>query len=265
MRRYLTRLITAAPIHRCWAETARFFQVCHHVMLIGKILTINLGPNVNSIDYEVPDGCFVDTAAFVSRHGSRYPDASAYYQWTNLSAKVYTTPQPCAAPSTCNLLLTSVQIHSASFTATGVLSFLTTWEPVLQNPAQEISAVSLGGYRELSNMGIDYRLRYPNLYSQNTPFTVWANQYPAAPRVIDSAILFARGFMGPNSTLGEVIVLPSTSSQGVGNSLAPSDSCPKYLDDSGGVRISSIYHCFTNANPFSRSTLQPGTTSTWLT
>lgn len=46
------------------------------------------GPDVNDITYEVPDGCSVDMAAFVSRHGSRYPDTGAYNQWVALAAKV---------------------------------------------------------------------------------------------------------------------------------------------------------------------------------
>lgn len=49
------------------------------------------GPNVFGIPQEPPAGCVVDQAAFVSRHGSRYPDPGAYYQWTNLSAKVCLT------------------------------------------------------------------------------------------------------------------------------------------------------------------------------
>lgn len=46
------------------------------------------GPNVFDISPEAPEGCTVDTAAFASRHGSRYPDPGAYNGWLNLSAKV---------------------------------------------------------------------------------------------------------------------------------------------------------------------------------
>ena len=52
------------------------------------------GPNVNNIPYEVPDGCSVDMAAFVSRHGSRYPDQGAYNGWVALSAKVCSRSLP---------------------------------------------------------------------------------------------------------------------------------------------------------------------------
>ena len=46
--------------------------------------------------------------------------------------------------------------------------------------------------------------------------------------------------MGPNSTTyGTVIVLPSNNSAGLANSLAPSDACPLYHDDSGGINATN--------------------------
>lgn len=53
-----------------------------------RIKLTSTGPNVFGISSEVPEGCSVDQAVFVSRHGSRYPDPSAYAQWQNLSSKV---------------------------------------------------------------------------------------------------------------------------------------------------------------------------------
>lgn len=46
------------------------------------------GPNVHGILAEVPDGCRVDQAAYVSRHGSRYPDKGAYGEWTEMESRV---------------------------------------------------------------------------------------------------------------------------------------------------------------------------------
>jgi acid phosphatase len=99
---------------------------------------------------------------------------------------------------------------------------------------------SIGGWRELMAFGTDLRFRYPNFYTDNTPFTLWANQYPQAPRVVDSARLFARGYLGPNATTnGNVIVLPSVKTGVIGNSLGPSDSCPTYMDTSGGINATN--------------------------
>jgi len=61
------------------------FDPLHH---LGGNSPYFTGPNVFGISPDPPPGCVVDQAAFTSRHASRYPDPSAYYQWTNLSAKV---------------------------------------------------------------------------------------------------------------------------------------------------------------------------------
>jgi len=129
------------------------------------------GPSLAGIPYETPANCTIDMAAFLSRHGSRYPDPGAYNIWTTLYSK----------------------IPNATFTASGVLDFIQNWRPALTNPAQQLQQVSIGGWRELMEMGTTLRWRYPTMYTDNTNFTLWANQYPAAPRVVDSARLFARG------------------------------------------------------------------------
>lgn len=46
------------------------------------------GPNVNGVSNEVPAGCTVEQAAYVMRHGSRYPDSGAYKEWQALQTKV---------------------------------------------------------------------------------------------------------------------------------------------------------------------------------
>lgn len=46
------------------------------------------GPNVHKISTDVPDSCTVDQAAYVSRHGSRYPDSGAYAEWKEMESRV---------------------------------------------------------------------------------------------------------------------------------------------------------------------------------
>lgn len=184
-----------------------------------------LGPDVNNIPNQAPAGCSVDMAAFTSRHGSRYPDPGSYSGWVALQTKIQSAPK---------------------FQAQGSLKFISTWKPVLRNPELEMSHISLGGYKELQDMGYTYRTRYPQLYSENQTFLAWANMYQAhQPRVVDSARLFVRGYVGPNATtLGSVYVLNNTDPRGLANSLAPSDLCPMYKDTSGGINAttwSNIY------------------------
>lgn len=94
-------------------------------------------------------------------------------------------------------------------------------------------------------MGVDYRWKYPSLYSENEPFVMWANKYQEfGPRVVDSGRLFARGYLGPNATsVGQVYVVNQTDPRSIANSLAPSDLCANYADDPAGntTTWASIY------------------------
>lgn len=51
------------------------------------ILT-NAGPDVFGISNDVTEGCTVEQAAYVVRHGSRFPDNGAYKEWVALFDKV---------------------------------------------------------------------------------------------------------------------------------------------------------------------------------
>ncbi|KAL4797970.1 histidine phosphatase superfamily [Aspergillus venezuelensis] len=167
------------------------------------------GPNVNKISSDVPDGCSVDQAVYVVRHGSRYPDPGAYEEWQALHEA----------------------LQSAGFEASGSLSFLENWSPVLSHPDQQIAQVSITGYKELYNLGTDLRFRYPTFYTDNTPFVLWANEYQ---RTVDSARLFARGYLGPNASYADIYSINADADGAAGNSLATSDQCPNFQDASGG-------------------------------
>jgi acid phosphatase len=87
------------------------------------------------------------------------------------------------------------------------------------------------GYHELNNLGVQTRLRYPTLYSPNELFTVWAD---SVQRAVDSAITYSHAFGGPNATrIGTVVNINASSPDSGGNSLATSDNCPLYDDNSG--------------------------------
>ncbi|KAH8151809.1 uncharacterized protein LAJ45_03800 [Morchella importuna] len=165
------------------------------------------GPDVFGISQEIPQGCEVDQAVYVIRHGSRYPDPGAYKEWQTLYAK----------------------LQSSTFTASTPLTFLPTWSPPALSSSQ-IAQVSTTGYQELHTLGTTLRFRYPSFYTYNTPFTLWANNYP---RTIDSARLFSQGYIGPNATsLVDILVVNASDPAAVANSLAPSDLCLAYSDDS---------------------------------
>ncbi|CAI4213546.1 unnamed protein product [Parascedosporium putredinis] len=139
------------------------------------------GPNVHHISPHVPDGCVVDQAAYVSRHGSRYPDTGAYNEWKEMHSR----------------------FSAGGYTASGALSFLPDWSPVLTNPDAQIAMLSPTGHKEAMDMGYALRTRYPQLYNDGDDFHVWANNYT---RVLQTANSFVHGFLGAGaSTLGNIV------------------------------------------------------------
>ncbi|KAF3351994.1 Putative aryl-alcohol dehydrogenase [Verticillium dahliae VDG1] len=165
--------------------------------------------DVNGISSAIPENCHVDQAAYVLRHGSRFPDTGAHNGWLKMARR----------------------FKESSYKATGPLSFFHTWDTPLTRPDNQIAQLSKTGYKELYDLGYTLRTRYPDLYDEGDEFFVWANNYP---RVLQTAQLFVRGYLGPNSTLlGNVV---SVTGRGVpahlGDTLAPSDMCPAFKDDS---------------------------------
>lgn len=64
----------------------------HPLQWLGANSPWFAGPNVNGIDPEVPENCFVEQAAYAVRHGSRYPDTGAYNVWLSMQQRVSFAP-----------------------------------------------------------------------------------------------------------------------------------------------------------------------------
>ncbi|EJT76701.1 acid phosphatase PHO1 [Gaeumannomyces tritici R3-111a-1] len=164
--------------------------------------------NVNGISSDVPEGCHVDQAAYVLRHGSRYPDPGAHGGWLEMARR----------------------FREGNYTATGPLAFIHTWDTPLTRPDVQIAQLSQTGYKELHDLGYTLRTRYPDLYREGEPFYVYANNYT---RVLQTAKLFLGGYLGPSATaLGNVVAVTSRGfPDQLANTLAPSDMCPTFVDD----------------------------------
>lgn len=169
------------------------------------------GPNVYNISSEIPENCYVDQAAYVSRHGSRFPDTGAYAGWVDMQER----------------------FSSGNYTPSGSLSFMKDWRTVLTNPALQIAMESPTGAKEAQDLGYTLRTRYPQLYNECDDFYVWSNNYT---RVLQTAQMFVQGYLGfTSSTYGKVVSVTSKGYTGnIGNSLGPSDQCPNFDDDEGG-------------------------------
>lgn len=48
----------------------------------------HVGPDVQGISSDIPENCHVDQAAYILRHGSRYPDQGAYNGWVEMARRV---------------------------------------------------------------------------------------------------------------------------------------------------------------------------------
>lgn len=170
------------------------------------------GPDVYDVSSDVPENCYVDQAAYILRHGSRYPDSGAYSGWVSMQERF----------SAAN-----------NYTASGSLSFLPDWQTVLTNPSLQIAMLNPTGSKEAHDLGYQLRTRYPDLYQDGDEFVVWANNYT---RVLQTAKAFVQGYLGFNAAAnGSVISVTSKGFSGaIGDSLAPSDQCPNFEDASGG-------------------------------
>lgn len=106
------------------------------------------------------------------------------------------------------------------------------WRTVLTNPSRQIAMLSPTGVKEAQAMGYQLRTRYPDLYSDHDGFMVWANNYT---RVLQTAEMFVRGYLGwEANTRGSIVAVTSKGfPSGIGDSLAPSDMCPKFKDTEG--------------------------------
>ncbi|KAJ5221768.1 phosphoglycerate mutase-like protein [Penicillium citrinum] len=186
------------------------------------------GPNVNGISNDVPEKCTVQQAAYIVRHGSRFPDTGSYNSWVELQTKIQTA------------------VNGTGFNAHGSLAFIKDWRPVLTNPPLQIAQESMTGWKEASDLGYQLRARYPDFYEDGSPFYVWANQYKNPineSRVVQTARAFVHGYLYEFAdTFGTVVSVNSTgSASAIGNSLGPSDSCPKFAStSSGGTNVTDF-------------------------
>ncbi|CAI7633117.1 unnamed protein product [Penicillium crustosum] len=179
------------------------------------------GPNVNGIENKTPEKCTVRQAAYVVRHGSRFPDTGSYESWVALYHKIQAATQ------------------QDGFEARGSLKFIPKWKPVLTNPTLQLAQESMTGWKEAGDLGYQLRSRYPGFYQDGTPFHVWANQYKSPineSRVVQTARAFLNGYLYEYAdSYGTVVSVNSTGSPAaIGNSLGPSDSCPAFGSISSG-------------------------------
>ncbi|KAJ7074127.1 phosphoglycerate mutase-like protein [Mycena amicta] len=166
-------------------------------------------PSQDGIQVDTPTGCFVDQAAYIVRHGSRYPEPGSFAGWQQLFAK----------------------FQNNTYTAKGPLAFIPSWTlPVDDIPHQPLYLTSTGALEAFA-LGVDLRKRY-KLTKGGDNITIWS---AGQQRVVDTATFFARGYVSqgnyltePSANRADLIVLPDSVNYTFANSLTPSSGCPLY-------------------------------------
>ncbi|RPD65418.1 phosphoglycerate mutase-like protein [Lentinus tigrinus ALCF2SS1-7] len=156
-----------------------------------------------------PVQCSVDQAAYLVRHGSRFPEPGSFAGWQSLFAK----------------------LQNATYNAKGPLSFLPSWTPPIDDIPHDPLFLSSTGSREAFDLGVELRKRY-RLTRGGDNFTVWS---AGQQRVVDTATYFTLGYLSqgnyisaPGENRGHVITMPDSVNYTFADSLTPSAGCPAY-------------------------------------
>ncbi|KAH9919490.1 phosphoglycerate mutase-like protein [Epithele typhae] len=161
------------------------------------------------IGSDTPAECKVEQAAYIVRHGSRYPEPGSYNGWVSLYEK----------------------FQNATFTAKGPLAFIPSWTVPVDNVSHEPLYLSSTGAREAFDLGVDLRKRY-GFTAGGDNFTVWA---AGQQRVMDTATWFVHGYLSAGNYLsttdanrGHIVTMPDSVNYTFADSLTPSAACPTY-------------------------------------
>ncbi|KAI0701699.1 phosphoglycerate mutase-like protein [Earliella scabrosa] len=166
-------------------------------------------PSQFGISSATPARCSVDQAAYILRHGSRYPEPGSFGGWQALFTK----------------------LQNATYTARGPLAFLPSWVPPVDDVPHQPLFLSSTGAREAFDLGVDLRKRY-RFTRGGDNFTVWAADQQ---RCVDTANYFTLGYLSqgnylsaPNANRGHIITSPDSVNYTFAASLTPSAACPAY-------------------------------------
>ncbi|KAL0956701.1 hypothetical protein HGRIS_002824 [Hohenbuehelia grisea] len=171
---------------------------------------------------ETPSGCKIDQAAFIVRHGSRYPEPGSFQGWLNLFSK----------------------FQNATYTARGPLAFIPSWTPPVDDISHEPLFLSSTGASEAFALGVELRKRY-GFTRGGDNFTLWS---ASQQRVVDTAAYYARGYLSqgsyiasPDLNRGFIVSLPDSVKDTSANSLTPSASCPAYASGDHGSTMAALF------------------------
>ncbi|KAM5532121.1 hypothetical protein V8D89_014214 [Ganoderma adspersum] len=166
-------------------------------------------PSQLGVPPSTPPRCTVDQAAYIVRHGSRFPEPGSFAGWQALFKK----------------------LQNATYIARGPLAFLPSWVAPIDDVPHEPLFLSSTGAREAFDLGVELRKRY-RFTKGGDNFTVWS---AGQQRVVDTATYFTLGYLSqgnylsaPSANRGRVVTMPDSVNFTFADSLTPSTACPLY-------------------------------------
>ncbi|KAJ5892994.1 hypothetical protein N7504_009685 [Penicillium tannophilum] len=181
----------------------QFSQTFHDGYNILKYMS-SLAPysdrKAYGVDRNTPDGCEIDQAFMIMRHGERYPDYSGF-------GDLYVET------------LNQMRANVTNFK--GDLAFMNEWTYYVSDSnlySQESTSGPYAGLLDAFSRGSEYRARYGHLWDGQSVVPIFTSGYE---RVIETARYFGQGFFGYNySTSAAINIIPEAATQGA-NSLTP--------------------------------------------
>ncbi|KAA8904711.1 hypothetical protein TRICI_005408 [Trichomonascus ciferrii] len=175
-----------------------------------------LGPYISmdslGVDPNVPEGCTVNQAIFLCRHGERYPQSWEYYDLADTLKKV-----------------------QGAGGLRGPLEFLTNYTMFMTEEQKDLetSTGPYNGHYEAKELGKKLRAQYGHLLPKNEDDKKFNIFTADQERVQDTANHFTEGFFGTNWTnLANMITLPEYGDPM--NTLTPENQCSEHFFNMSG-------------------------------
>ncbi|CAF3331496.1 unnamed protein product [Rotaria socialis] len=195
---YSPWIISAGPTFNAYK-----YNVLQHLTSISPYFeSISDGLNPDP-----PQGCKVNKAVYLVRHGSIYVNDNDYFL----------TIEPF-------LQRLKNSSYYVDFSNSTELAFLTHWTSYILNSKEQIEKLAKLGFVESFNFGARLAHRYPHLLpvKKDASFKVWGS---SANRTLRSAEALFAGLYAGHETIGNVVSILEGRDQGA-NTLTPRRTCP---------------------------------------
>lgn len=200
---FATTLLFASIAFLQVANAAYSFDPLQHLAGISPYFEEPL------LDPAPPQGCNVSRASVLVRHSYIYAND---FDWEE-----YIEP-----------FVQKLRNTTTDWQGAGPLAFLRNWQsPISDDELEDLTAL---GKLESYKLGVDMRLRYPNL---RDPSMLWTS---TAERTEMSATSFIDGLVAMSNKT-ELVSIPENDARGA-DSLTPYQGCPKYSSSFGSEQSS---------------------------